>query len=135
MNRQHAVLGTSDACIASYPGDFAQALIALDASVEIATPNRARSNGGGTRRIAFSQLHCQPGTTPQVETTLAPGEPITAILVPAGGWTRRSHYVKVRDRDSYQFAVTSAAVALELGEGDTIREARIALGGVASVPW
>ena len=132
QNRQHAVLGTSEACIASYPGDLAQALIALDASVEIAAGNG--SGAAKTRRIAFAKLHQPPGQTPQIETVLAPGELITAIFVPAGGWTRRSRYVKVRDRDSYQFAITSAAVALDM-DGEVIREARIALGGVASVPW
>ena len=129
QNRQHAVLGTSDACIATYPGDFALALVALDASVEI-----AGGSGGGNRHLEAARLHRQPGSTPQLETVLAPGELITAILVPAGAWTKRSHYVKVRDRDSYQFAITSAAVALEM-EGDLIRTARIALGGVATVPW
>ena len=133
QNRQHAVLGTSDACIASYPGDLAQALIALDASVEIAGGNGG-SGAAKTRRIEFAKLHQLPGKTPQTETVLAPGELITAILVPAGAWTRRSHYVKVRDRDSYQFAITSAAVALDM-DGPVIREARIALGGVATVPW
>lgn len=127
MNRQHAVLGTSDACIATYPGDFAQALIALDADIEIA-------GAGGTRRLPFAQLHRPPGSTPRVETVLAPGELITAIAVPAGAWTRRSHYLKIRDRESYQFALTSAAVALDVRQG-VVREARIALGGVATVPW
>ncbi len=129
QNRQHAVLGTSDACIATYPGDFALAMVALGASVEI-----AGGSGSGKRRLEVAKLHRMPGDTPQIETVLAPGELITAILVPAGGWTRRSHYVKVRDRDSYQFAITSAAVALDM-DGDVIREARIALGGVATVPW
>lgn len=129
QNRQHAVLGTSDACIASYPGDFAQAMIALDASVEIAS-----GASGKTRRLDVSKLHRLPGDKPQIETVLAPGELITAIFVPAGAWTRRSHYVKVRDRDSYQYAITSAAVALDM-DGPVIREARIALGGVATVPW
>lgn len=132
QNRQHAVLGTSDACIASYPGDFAQAMIALDASVEIASG--AGGASGKTRRLDVSKLHRLPGDTPQIETMLAPGELITAIFVPAGAWTRRSHYVKVRDRDSYQYAITSAAVALDM-DGPVIREARIALGGVATVPW
>lgn len=128
MNRQHAVLGTSDHCIAAYPGDFAQALIALDAAIEVV------GAPSGPRRIAFADLHRLPGDTPHIETSLAPGELITCIDVPAGPWTRRSRYVKVRDRDSYQFALTSAAVALHL-EGDIVREARIALGGVATVPW
>jgi xanthine dehydrogenase YagS FAD-binding subunit len=128
INRQHAVLGTSEHCIATYAGDFAQALIALDASVHTV--------GGptGGRQIAFADLHRPPGATPHIETNLAPGELITFIDVPAGPWTARSRYVKVRDRQSYQFAVTAAAVALHL-EGRTVREARIALGGVASVPW
>ena len=127
-NRQHAILGTSDACIATYGGDLAEALIALDATLET-----ARSDGS-RRRLAFADLHRLPGNTPNVETSLAPGELIIAIVVPAGPWTRRSHYVKVRDRDSYQFAIASAAVALDM-DGQTIREARIALGGVATVPW
>jgi xanthine dehydrogenase YagS FAD-binding subunit len=128
INRQHAVLGTSEHCIATYAGDFAQALIALDA--------RVHTLGGpaGGRQIAFADLHRPPGLTPHIETILAPGELITFIEVPAGPWTARSRYVKVRDRQSYQFAVTSAAVALHL-EGATVREARIALGGVATVPW
>jgi xanthine dehydrogenase YagS FAD-binding subunit len=127
LNRQHAVLGTSADCIATYPGDFAQALIALDARVETAGPR-------GGRTIAFADLHRTPGTTPNVETVLQPGELITAITVPAGPWTARSRYVKIRDRQSYQFALASAAVALDL-DGDTVREARIALGGVATKPW
>ena len=128
QNRQHAVLGTSNACIATYAGDFAQALVALDASLEVA------ASGGGSRRLEFAKLHRLPGDTPHVETTIAPGELITAIVVPAGPWTRRSHYLKVRDRDSYQFAIASAAVALDM-DGQIVREARIALGGVATVPW
>jgi xanthine dehydrogenase YagS FAD-binding subunit len=128
INRQHALLGTSEHCIATYAGDFAQALIALDASVQ------TLGGPSGGRRIAFADLHRPPGTTPHIETNLAPGELITFIEVPSGPWTVRSRYVKVRDRQSYQFAVTAAAVALHL-EGNTVREARIALGGVASVPW
>ena len=128
VNRLHAVLGTSDACIASYPGDFAQALVALDAVVETVREK------GGSRRIPLSDLHRPPGDTPQVETVLEPGEMIAAITVPAGPWTRRSLYLKIRDRDSYAFALASAAVALDL-DGETVREARIALGGIATVPW
>lgn len=131
VNRQHAVLGTSDQCIATYPGDFAQALIALDAVVETLGAGGAP---GTTRRIPFAELHRAPGATPHVETVLAPGELITAIVVPAGPWTRRSRYVKVRDRASYQFALASAAVALDV-QDRTVRSARIALGGVATVPW
>ena len=127
VNRQHAILGTSPSCIAAYPGDFAQALVALDATLEIKGPD-------GTRHIPFAELHCLPAETPHIETTLQPGELIAFIHVPSGAWTRRSHYLKVRDRDSYAFALASAAVALDL-EGTRVREARIALGGVATVPW
>jgi xanthine dehydrogenase YagS FAD-binding subunit len=127
VNRAHAVLGTSDACIATYPGDFAQALVALDAMVETAGPD-------GRRTIRFAALHRQPGESPDTETTLAPGELITGFAVPAGPWTRRSLYLKIRDRESYEFALASAAVALDLADG-VVRQARIALGGVATVPW
>jgi xanthine dehydrogenase YagS FAD-binding subunit len=129
LNRQHAILGTSSSCIATYAGDFAQALIALEATVETLDGPAAR-----TRRIPIAELHRQPGHSPEIETTLHPGELITFIDVPVAPWMRRSLYVKVRDRESYQFAVASAAVALDL-DGDTVREARIALGGVATVPW
>jgi xanthine dehydrogenase YagS FAD-binding subunit len=128
VNRQHAVLGTSEQCIAAYAGDFAQALIALDATVQ------TFGGASGGRRLAFADLHRAPGGTPHIETVLQPGELIMFIDVPAGPWTVRSHYVKVRDRQSYQFALTSAAVALHM-DGDTVLEARIALGGVATVPW
>lgn len=128
MSREHAVLGTSESCIATYPGDFAQALVALDSSVDtIGAP-------AGPRRIPFAQLHRRPGDTPNIETSLYPGELITFINVPAGPWTARSRYVKVCDRQSYQFALASAAVALHM-EGNRVREARVALGGVATVPW
>jgi len=127
VTRLHAVLGTSEHCIASYPGDFAQALLALDATVEIEGPR-------GTRRMPFAELHRPPGDTPHVETTLASGELITGFTVPAAPWARRSLYLKVRDRESYAFAVASAAVALEL-DGPRVKQARIALGGVATVPW
>ena len=126
-SRQHAVLGTSQDCIATYAGDFAQALIALDATVETAGPN-------GARTIKVTDLHRQPGGTPNIETVLQPGELILFINVPAGPWTARSRYLKIRDRDSYQFALTAAAVALDM-DGEVVREARIALGGVATVPW
>jgi xanthine dehydrogenase YagS FAD-binding subunit len=127
FNRSHAVLGTSEGCIASYPGDFAQALIAFDATVEIAGPR-------GVRTIPFAELHRQPGDTPHVESTLAPGEILTAFVVPASRFSRRSLFLKIRDRESYEFALASAVVALDLSDG-LVRDARIALGGVASVPW
>lgn len=128
MHRDHAVLGVSDACIATYPGDFGQALIALDATVEVAGPQ-------GARRISFAELHRMPGDTPDVETTLKPGELITAFTVAAAPWTRRSLYLKVRQRESYEFALASAAVALDLDATRIVRGARIALGGVATIPW
>jgi xanthine dehydrogenase YagS FAD-binding subunit len=127
INRSHAVLGTSEQCIASYPGDFAQALIALDATIEVNGPS-------GGRKLAFASLHRKPGDTPHVETTLEPGELITAFVVPATPFARRSLYLKIRDRESYEFAVASAAVALDVDDG-VVKEARIALGGVATVPW
>lgn len=126
-NRMHAVLGTSSDCIATYPGDFAQALIALDARVTVVGRR-------GVRTLPFSGLHQQPGGRPDIETTLAADEIILEFIVPANTWARRSMYLKIRDRQSYEFAVASAAVALDL-DGDTVREARIALGGLASVPW
>jgi xanthine dehydrogenase YagS FAD-binding subunit len=127
LNRQHAVLGTSDACIATYHGDFAQALIALDAVVDV-------EGRQGVRQIPFAKLHHLPGDTPNVETDLAADEVMTAINVPFGPWSRRSRYLKIRDRESYAFALASAAVVLDM-DGDTVRQARIALGGVATVPW
>ncbi len=128
VNRKHAILGVSDQCIATYPGDFAQALVALDAKVDLAGPS-------GRRTIRFEDLHRAYGESPSVETNLRPGELITGFTVPAGPWTRRSLYLKVRDRQSYEFALTSAAVALDLGPDREVREVRIGLGGVATKPW
>ena len=127
VNRTHAVLGTSEQCIATYPGDLGVALIALDATLDVLGP-------GGARSIAFADLHRRPGATPDLETTLTPGELILGFKVPAGAWTRRSLYLKVRDRQSYEFALASAAVALDLDAG-RVRGARIGLGGVATTPW
>ncbi|MDZ4791512.1 MAG: xanthine dehydrogenase family protein subunit M [Hyphomicrobiales bacterium] len=127
VNRLHAVLGGSDQCIAVYPGDWAQGMIALDAQVEIASER-------GRRSIPFAELHREPGTTPHIETVLRPGELITAFTVPAGPHTRRSLYLKIRDRESYAFALTSAAIALAL-DGDKVTDVRIAVGGVATKPW
>ncbi len=126
VNRGHAVLGASEHCIALYAGDWAPALIALDARVEVLGRH-------GKRTLAFADLHRLPGTTPHIETSLAPGELITAFVVP-GGPRRRSLYRKVRDRESYAFANASAAVALDL-DGNVLRDVRIGLGGVATIPW
>src|SRR5436853_2527188 len=126
-NRWHAVLGTSASCIAAHASDLAVALVALDASVEV---RRAR----GQRIVPLGQLHRLPGDTPHLETALQPGEVIAAITVPASPVTRRSHYLKVRDRPSFEFAVVSAAVALDM-DGERIRQARVALGGVGTKPW
>jgi xanthine dehydrogenase YagS FAD-binding subunit len=126
-NRGHAVLGVDQSCIAQYPGDFATALIALGADLELVGP-------GGTRVIPLDALHRPPNGAPHLETTLAPGELITAIRVASGPWTRRSLYLKIRDRASYEFALASAAVALDM-DGPLVRQARIGLGGVAYRPW
>src|SRR5436309_11238254 len=128
FNRSHAVLGVSDACIATYPGDFGQALIALDAMVEL----RGRN---GDRKLPFGALHRPPGGNPEIETALLPGEMITGFAIPGAPWLRRSLYLKIRDRQSYEFALASAAIALDMGENQIVQEVRIALGGVASVPW
>jgi len=125
VNRAHAVLGTSEQCIATYPGDFAQALIALDAMVEIVGPS-------GSHTLPFEKLHRLPGATPQLETTLAAHELISGFAI-AGRWPR-SVFLKARDRQSYEFALASAAVALDLQDG-VVRDARLALGGLATVPW
>jgi len=127
VNRNHAVLGIDGSCISQSPGDFGVALAALDAQVELSGPQ-------GPRRIPFSTLHASPEGRPHIETTLKPGEIITAFNIPAGAWTGRSAYVKVRERASYEFAIASAAVALDM-DGDQVREARIGLGGMAYRPW
>jgi xanthine dehydrogenase YagS FAD-binding subunit len=132
FNRTHAVLGTSEHCIATHPSDFAVALIALDAIVHVRSP----SNGarGGERAIPIADFHVLPGAHPERETTLRHGELITAIDIPALPFAKRSLYLKVRDRASFAFALASAAVALDL-DGGRIRGARIALGGVGTKPW
>ena len=129
QNRFHAVLGSSEHCIATYAGDLANALLVLDATVRIAGPDR------GERTISLADLHHVPGETPAVETQLAPGELILSIDVPTGPAARRSHYLKVRDRASFEWSIASAAVALDLGEDGTVRDVRIAVGGVATKPW
>lgn len=127
INRQHAILGTSRDCIALYPGDFAQALLIYEASVDVVGPS-------GVRTLPFDTLHRQPGSKPNVETVLQPGDVITGFTIAAAPWSKRSLYLKIRDRQSYEFALASAAVALDL-EGGVVREARLALGGVATTPW
>jgi xanthine dehydrogenase YagS FAD-binding subunit len=127
VNRMHAVLGTSGDCVATYPGDFAQALIALDGHVET-------MGAGGGRRISFEEFHRPVGDGPHRETVLQLGEIITGIILPRKDY-RRSLYLKVRDRQSYEFAAASAAVALKLGDQGVVSDARIALGGVAYRPW
>jgi xanthine dehydrogenase YagS FAD-binding subunit len=126
-NRNHAVLGVDDSCISQYPGDFAIALIALDAQVQI-------QGHQGARRMAFASLHQDPQGRPDIETTLEPGDVIVAFEIPSAPWAARSVYLKIRDRASYEFAIASVAVALDL-QGETIREARIGLGGMAYRPW
>jgi xanthine dehydrogenase YagS FAD-binding subunit len=128
VNRSHAVLGTSEACIATHPSDMCVALAMLDAVVVTQTPS------GRQRRILFEDLHVLPGNTPARETVLQHGELIAQIELPFSASSQRSHYLKVRDRASYEFALASAAVGLEL-EGSLIRAARIGLGGVATKPW
>lgn len=127
LNRGHALLGGSEHCVAVYPGDWAIALVAMDAVVDTQSPR-------GLRTIAVADLHRQPGDTPNIETTLAPDELILRTRVPASPLGKVSTYQKVRDRESYAFALVSAAVALTL-DGETVRDARIALGGVATIPW
>jgi xanthine dehydrogenase YagS FAD-binding subunit len=126
--RMHAVLGTSDECIATHPSDMCVALVALDAIV------RTRAPSGLARAIPFAEFHMEPGEHPEIENVLTPGELITHVDLPASRFAARSHYVKVRDRASYAFALASAAVALDVA-GGTVRECRVALGGVATRPW
>jgi xanthine dehydrogenase YagS FAD-binding subunit len=127
VNRINAILGTSEACIATHPSDMCVVLAALEATVHVVGP-------AGTRAIAFSDFHRLPDNTPQRDTNLEPDEIITAIELPPKGFSANYSYLKIRDRLSYAFALVSVAAALEL-EGDTIKEARLALGGVAHKPW
>jgi xanthine dehydrogenase YagS FAD-binding subunit len=127
INRGHAIFGYSDSCIATYPGDFAVALAAFDAQVDTASPR-------GERTIPLINLHRLPGDTPHVETVLDPDELILRIRIPATALGKASTYQKIRDRESYAFAVVSSAVAIVIA-GGIVREARIALGGVATKPW
>jgi xanthine dehydrogenase YagS FAD-binding subunit len=127
FNRIHAVLGTSEKCIATHPSDMCVALAALDATVRVDGPQ-------GGRTIAFNDFHRLPGDTPHIETALMPGELITSIELPALPFAKRSRYRKIRDRASFAFALVSVAAALETENGK-ITNVRLALGGVATKPW
>lgn len=126
-NRIHAILGQSEHCIAVFPSDMCVALAALEAVVNVRGPN-------GTRQIAFADFHRLPGDTPQQDNNLGAGELITSIDLPGDDFSAHSSYLKLRDRDSYAFALVSVATALEL-DGKRIVRARLALGGVAHKPW
>jgi xanthine dehydrogenase YagS FAD-binding subunit len=127
INRGQAVLGTSEHCIATHPSDLAVALTALDAVVQV-------RGSSGPRAIPFAEFHMLPGAHPERETVLRPGDVITSIDIPSVAIARRSLYLKVRDRASFAFALASAAVALDV-QSNTIRGARVALGGVGTKPW
>ncbi len=128
VNRMHAILGASEHCIATHPSDMCVALSALGATVLVEGPK-------GPRQIPFRDFHRLPLDTPQIDTNLQPGELITGIDLPALAYGRRSIYLKVRDRNSYAFALLSVAAILDLDERGTIRTAHLALGGVAHKPW
>jgi xanthine dehydrogenase YagS FAD-binding subunit len=128
FNRIHAILGASSACAATHPSDMCVALVALDTIVHLEGPM-------GPRQIKLTELHRLPGSTPQIETELQANELITAIEIPACPFAARSTYRKVRDRASYAFALVSVAAALDIGDDGTVRDVRIALGGVAHKPW
>ena len=128
INRMHAVFGWSEKCIAVHPSDMCVALAALDATVMVQDAN------GKERAIPFTEFHRLPAELPQADNTLNPGEIITSIEIPKNNFAARSYYVKVRDRASYAFALVSVAAALET-DGGKIKQARIAMGGVAHKPW
>ncbi|RNG37290.1 FAD binding domain-containing protein [Streptomyces botrytidirepellens] len=127
FNRAHAILGTSGHCVATHPSDVAVAFAALDARVRLTGPD-------GERQVPFADFLLRPGTTPQREQSLRKGELITTVEIPAHPRPLTSGYLKVRDRQSYEFALTSAAIALHI-RGGVIREAKVAAGGVGTVPW
>ncbi|OHV84008.1 xanthine dehydrogenase family protein subunit M [Ensifer sp. LCM 4579] len=127
LNSGHAILGTSDHCVATHPSDVAVALVALDATMRVKGPQ-------GERSFPVEELFRLPGDTPHLEHTLLPGELIVEIRVPGGPHSRRARYLKVRDRASYEFALVSAAAALSIEDG-VIREVRLAVGGVGTRPW
>ena len=126
-NRMHAILGTSDACVATHASDLAVALVALDARLHLV-------GDAGGRTVALADFYRLPGSTPEVEHDLRPGELITEVVVPRLDWAEHSTYVKVRDRQSYEFALCSAAVALDVRDS-RVEGARVAVGGVGTVPW
>jgi xanthine dehydrogenase YagS FAD-binding subunit len=128
FNRMHALFGASDKCIAVNPSDMSVALAALDAVVRVKGP-------GGDREIKFEDFHRLPGDEPQLDNTLAKGELIVAVDLPPAVFAKHVHYLKVRDRSSYAFALVSVAVALDLDKDNNIKEARLAMGGVAHKPW
>ncbi len=131
-NRPNAVLGTSEYCIAAYPGDIAVALVALDATVRVRNAGDSGETAG--RTIPLIDFHLLPDSHPERETVLRPGDLITAIDIPGLAFAKHSTYLKVRDRASYAFALASAAVALDV-QGGTVHDARVALGGVGTKPW
>ncbi|MEV4320322.1 xanthine dehydrogenase family protein subunit M [Actinocrispum sp. NPDC049592] len=126
-NRMHAILGTSDSCVATHASDVAVALVALDTEVRLVSAQEART-------VKLADFYRMPGDTPGLENDLRPGELITEVIVPRLDWAQQSTYVKVRDRRSYEFALCSAAVALHI-QDSRIVDARVAVGGVATVPW
>ncbi|HKH45588.1 MAG TPA: xanthine dehydrogenase family protein subunit M [Thermoanaerobaculia bacterium] len=128
LNRMHAIFGWSEKCVATYPGDMANALYALEAAV------RVRDAGGRERTIPIGEFHRLPGDTPEKDNNLQHGELIVAIELPKSNFAKSSYYLKVRDRASYAFALVAVAAALELDRG-TIQQARVVLGGVAHKPW
>jgi xanthine dehydrogenase YagS FAD-binding subunit len=127
FNRSHAIFGTSEQCIATHPSDMCVALAALEAVIRVRGPK-------GEHNIPIADFHRVPGTTPQVETNLQPGELILSIDLPPSRYAQHSYYLKVRDRASYEFALVSVAAGLEIEDG-TVRSARLVLGGVAHKPW
>ena len=127
-SRNLGVFGVSEHCIATHPSDMPVALMAMDAAVQLRAPN------GGTRTVPLAEFYRLPGGTPELETNLLPRELIMAIVVPPSPAARRSRYVKVRERASFEFAVVSAAVSIDVADG-TVRDVRVALGGVAPKPW
>jgi xanthine dehydrogenase YagS FAD-binding subunit len=129
FNRAHAILGASEQCIAVHPSDMCVALAALEASIRVRGPR-------GERQIPIAEFHRLPGTTPQLDTNLQPDELVLSIDLPPSPYAEHYHYVKIRDRASYEFALVSVAASIELdGDGAVIRSARVAMGGVAHKPW